>query len=66
MNLFGAELPVGDDDGEYDENSHRILVVDAVGEVIVVSLDAKYQYGHSRDHAEDIHALLDGRCALLD
>ena len=55
MNLLGAELSVGNDYGEYDQHGNCVLVVYAVGEVIVIALDAKKEYGHSRDHAKNVH-----------
>lgn len=66
VDLLSAELPVGDNDSKNDEHSHRVLVVDAISEVIVVPLDAKHQNGHSSDHAQDIHAqLVSSTCLLL-
>ena len=48
VDLFGAKLTIGDHDGKYDQHGHRILVVEAIGKVVIVPLDAKYEYGHTR------------------
>lgn len=56
VNLFSAELPIGNNDGEDDENRHGVFVVNTVGEIVIVPLDAKHQNGHSSHYAENIHA----------
>lgn len=56
VNLLSAELPIGNNDGEDDENGHSVFIVNTVGEIVIVPLDAKHQNGHSSHYAENIHA----------
>jgi hypothetical protein len=59
--LLGAELLVGDDDAENDEENDCVFVVEAVGDDCVIAVVAQNRVGQASDGREEIHISFDAR-----